>query len=390
MRSPLLGSQGTALAITAVAILIFTANVTIINAQQPLPQSTQQQQQPPTSQPAVTQNQTSLFQSTQDGFRVEVPQGWVVQDMDNTGFSLLTEVLQGYGVLAQICPEQQQALRNVGGSSCQASQDSIYIVRYPNLGARLGIASEDIIANSNNTLDNILAYEIQKLQEVGYRDIKIVNSTYTTVNFDTNTGAAARAPAKFVEITYTTDSAPNEIRTGYFISTATNVTPHNLGMITGYSILYEGNSAAETAASGSLAPTLQLAAPVTQVFDSFELIAGQEAVQAAPQAPQPEQTQETTDNNNNDENNNDENNNDENSKGGTSNCEGKVHGSGASGPCDDYDETADDKQTNSDNNDNARVHGSGAKGVNADYDETADDKQSTNKQPSCGQSESDC
>ena len=43
------------------------------------------------------------------------------------------------------------------------------------------------MANSNDTLDDILSYEIQKLQEVGYHDIKIINSSYTTVNFDINT-----------------------------------------------------------------------------------------------------------------------------------------------------------------------------------------------------------
>ncbi len=112
MRLPLLGSPATALALTAAVaiVILFTANnVTITNAQQP-------QQPQPTSQPAVTQNRTSsIFQSTEDGFRVQVPDGWVIHDMKNTGFSLLTEVLQGYGVLAQLCPEeQQQTVRNVG------------------------------------------------------------------------------------------------------------------------------------------------------------------------------------------------------------------------------------------------------------------------------------
>jgi hypothetical protein len=101
-------------------------------------------------------------------------------------------------------------------------------------------------------------------------------------------------PARLVEIAYSTNSAPNETRTGYFISTATNATAPNLGTTKGYAVFYEGNSttntaAAEittaTAASGSLAPT-PLPPAVGQVFDSFELIAAPEVAQPiAPEAP---------------------------------------------------------------------------------------------------------
>jgi hypothetical protein len=354
MRSPLLGSPITALALTAAVaiVILFTANVTLTNAQQ---------QPPPTSQPALTQNETSsssLFQSTEDGFKVRVPQGWVIRDMDNTGFSLLTEVFQGYAVLAQLCPEQQQqaAALGVGSSSnsCQASQgDIIHIIRYPNLGVRLGFTPEDFIANSNNTLDNILSYEIQKLQEVGYRDIQIVNSTYTTVNFDINTIPAATVPGKLVEMTYTTDSAPNEIRRGYFISTATDATPHNLGTITGYSIFYEGNSAADTVASDSLSPTTALLPPVRQVFDSFELVVGE----VAAQAPQTEQTQGTDETNDGDTNNNNDNGGNDNDNGGNDNDNGGnnnecvVVGRPQSSASDNCDETADDDGGNGEQTD---------------------------------------
>ena len=394
-RSPLLGFQARALALTAAVavVILFTAtNVTIINAQQQSqqPSTTSQQQQ---RAAAPTQNETSsssLFQSIEDSFKVRVPQGWVIHDMDNTGFGLLTEVFQGYGVLAQLCPEdQQQALRNVGssgGSTCQASprgEDIIHIIRYPNLGTRLGFTAQQIIANTNNTLDNILAYEIQKLHEVGYRDIQILNSTYRTVNFDINAIPAAKVPAKLVEMTYTTDSAPNEVKRGYFISTVTNATPQNMGTITGYSIFYEGNSAAEAVSSGSLTPTTQLAGAAGEVFDSFELVAAEGIAQAvaAAQATQTDQTQE----------NNDESNNDDNNGGGTSDCEGEVHGRGASGPCDDYDETADDEGTNGNNNNNndeATTHGSGASGVSDDYDETPDDERTGESRRSPGSCES--
>jgi PKD domain len=264
-----------AVAVVAIAINLFAGNVTITSAQQ----------QPLTSQRAVTQNGTTLFQSTEDSIRLEVPEGWVIHDVNNTGSAFLEESTRGYGILAQLCPQEEQlrrqgaALSNVSGSgdtaSCQGSEgDIIHIVRYPDLDTRLQV-SNNVTTNNNMTIDDILLYHMQKLQEVGYSGIEIVDSTDTTLNVanaQTNQTIAI-VPAKNVEMTYSTTSAPNETRRGYFILTAADVTPPNLGMTKGYSIFYEGNSAiAETRPSGSLAPT-SLPAPVIQVFDSFELVA---------------------------------------------------------------------------------------------------------------------
>src|SRR5215204_2344444 len=277
------------LAAVAIAIILLAADITISNEQQLTGQ-----------QAAITQNPT-LFQSARDSFRVQVPQGWVIHDVNNTGFILATEVLEGYGILAQLCPEgQQAAFSNVstGGAdnrSCQqAREELVHVIRYPNLGARLGLTSDDIFAIINrDTIPNaILAYQIQKLQEAGYRDIQIVNSTDTTINVDISTGlnnnnnaiaattatttiTTTRVPAKLVAMTYSTNLAPNETRIGYFILTATAATPRNLGMITGYSIFYEGNSVAQTVSSGSSVapPPTPFPAAARQIFGSFELIA---------------------------------------------------------------------------------------------------------------------
>jgi hypothetical protein len=301
--SPFFGFKAKAIALTAAAIVIIhlTVNVTITNAQQP-----QEQQQLSTSQPTtstVTQNGTTattrLFESTKDNFRVQPPEGWVIQDVNNTGFALAAEVTEGYGLLAELCPEeegqQQGALTNVSSSICQqqAQEKIIHIIRYPNLGARLAIAIGDV---SDNIPDSILEYEMQKLQDVGYRDINIVNSTDTTINIHYITtenvllrGEAedrdvpapeAFIPARLVEMTYSTNSAPSEMRRGYFFLAATSVTSPNLETITGYSIFYEDTSGA-TAVEQTTTPTgnLLLPAPFRQVFDSFEPIASEEAVQ---------------------------------------------------------------------------------------------------------------
>src|SRR5215204_503743 len=261
------------LAAVAIAIILLAADITISNEQQLTGQ-----------QAAITQNPT-LFQSARDSFRVQVPQGWVIHDVNNTGFILATEVLEDYGILAQLCPGGQQA-----------REELVHVIRYPNLGARLGLTSDDIFAIINrDTIPNaILAYQTQKLQEAGYRDIQIVNSTDTTINVDISTGlnnnnnnnnnaiagttattTTTRVPAKLVAMTYSTNLAPNETRIGYFILTATAATPRNLGMITGYSIFYEGNSVAQTVSSGSSVapPPTPFPAAARQVFGSFELIA---------------------------------------------------------------------------------------------------------------------
>src|SRR5918993_2675549 len=275
-----------AVAVVAIAIILLAANITITNAQQQL-----------TNQPAVIQNGTTTtsFQSTEDGIRLNVPEGWVIHDVNNTGSALLEESTQGYGILAQLCPQEEQqqqqqqevASSNVSGSnnttSCQGSEgDIIHIVRYPDLDTRIQSADNATTTTNNNnmtTIDNILSYHLQKLQEVGYSGTEIVDSADTTVNV-TNAQTdqtIAIVPAKNVEITYSTASAPNQTRTGYFILTATDATPPSLGIRKGYSIFYEGNpdtttNAETTRPSGSLTP-ISLPATVRQVFDSFELVA---------------------------------------------------------------------------------------------------------------------
>ena len=304
--SRLLVSTSTAIILTAatmIAILFAIDLTTIANAQQP-------QQQQPSNQTAAIENGT-LFQSTMDNFRVHVPQGWVIQDVNNTGSTLEAEVLQGYGVLAQLCPEgeEQQAAPDVGGngtvgstfsSMCQESEGNVVdIVRHPNLSATVGFTRDDYVSDHNNTVNAILAYQLQKLQEIGYRDIQIVNNTDTAIKVDLSTAASdmidndninaippsIRVPAKLVQMTYSTASsaAPNEIRTGYYLLTATSIASPNPDMITGYGVFYEDNSTARaaetTTPSASLAPT-PLPAPAREVFDSFELIASEEAAQA--------------------------------------------------------------------------------------------------------------
>jgi hypothetical protein len=286
IASRLLISTSMALMLTAAAITVILSStnlVTIANAQQ---------EEQPSSPPAAINNATS-FQSTNDGFRLQVPQGWIIHDVNNTASTLGMEVLEGFGILAQLCPEgegqQQGAARpNTSSSRCQGAQEEvIHIIRYPN--------TETTILPDNN----ITTYHLQKLEEVGYTNIQTVNSTETTVNLtipQTNQTAAAM-PAKLVEMTYSTTSAPDETRRGYFLLTATAATLPDLGTPKGYSILYEGSSTsaaeiATTTDSSSLPPT-PLPSVVEQIFGSFELIAAPEVAQIIAQQQEAEEGAET-------------------------------------------------------------------------------------------------
>jgi PKD repeat protein len=235
-----------------------------------------------TNQPAPVQGTTTLFQSVNDSFSIQVPDGWIIHDLDNTGSALIEERTQGYAILAQLCPEEQQRAvpsnASISITSCQGAQDVIHIIRYPDLDTRLSANNVTTTNNTMTTIDNILTYHLQKLQEVGYRSMQIVNSTDVTLNLrnpETNETMTTES-GKFVEMRYSTNAAPDDTRRGYFILTATDATAPNQGMTKGYSIFYEGNSAATaaettTVPSGSLAPT-PLPAPARQVFDSFELV----------------------------------------------------------------------------------------------------------------------
>jgi hypothetical protein len=224
------------------------------------------------------------------------------------------------------------------------------------------------------TADNLLLYHRQKLQEVGYRDIEVANSTGTTVNLtnaQTNQ-TISTVPASLVEITYSTNLAPNETREGYFILTATNATTPSLGTTKGYSIFYEGSP---TNSSNVVTPeitTTSVAAPgnliltpmpsaVAQVFDSFELIVPHKAVQTD-QTDETDETNDDTNNNNNNDDDDENNNNNNNDDDDENENDCIVVGRSQSSASDNCDETADDNGNGNNNNNNDRS--SGGNGAN--------------------------
>src|SRR5919199_1196373 len=241
-----------------IAIMTCSGSV-VVNAQQ-LP-----------GQPPIPQGENTKFQSIGHNFSISIPQGWVIQNLsDADTSSLLAEMLHGYRILAQLCP-QEQAFRGIGGTyNCNEAHDIIYINRYPNLSDEPEFAS---IANDNNNSvaanEYFLKYQITKLEELGYSDVNLTNNTGTVINVSdaTTNRTISKVPGNLVEMTYTKNSTETR---GYFLLTATNAIS-DTGIISGYDIFYEGDA-------GKM-PSGSPPQPIKQVFESFEFVKEQSSEQ---------------------------------------------------------------------------------------------------------------
>jgi hypothetical protein len=303
-----------------IVLILLGANFTTINAQT-------QDEQSVASQPSAVQS-TTEFENTDDSFRVQVPNGWIIHDVDNNDTTLEAEAVEGFGILAQICPDEGQqqvggagvtpttsapngdsfnttTSTNITNNRCQGAQEEvIHIIRYPDVVTAAEQASgvgggeegeeeeeeENSDESDSSNIGNITAYHLQKLQEVGYTNIQPINSTDATVNLilpQTNQ-TVLELPAKIVEMTYTTTSAPDETRRGYSLLTATAATLPNFETPKGYSILYEGPPIGAAAGGAAVSSSDLLPTPtphlVAAMFESFELIAAPEVAQLIEQA----------------------------------------------------------------------------------------------------------
>ncbi len=247
----------TVIATIVVLVLLFGPNIGIASAQQ--------QQQQLTSIPAVIQNGT--FQSAADGFRLQVPYGWVVQDIDNLhlpNFRVTNEA--GFFILAIICP-QLEAVQGTAAEmyNCEQSGSSVEI-----LHDRLSHRPEfEVIEDpASITPDDFLAFVIEEMQGRNYTNVQIINSTDLTINItspeDPNT-TIRTAPAKLVEMTYQLSPGLGDMRSYSILATIPeNPQPGLRQMVSGEFVTYEGP--ALTTPSGSPPP------PVQQMFQSLEFI----------------------------------------------------------------------------------------------------------------------
>jgi hypothetical protein len=245
----------TVIATIVVLVLLFGPNIGIASAQQ----------QQLTSIPAVIQNGT--FQSAADGFRLQVPYGWVVQDIDNLhlpNFRVTNEA--GFFILAIICP-QLEAVQGTAAEmyNCEQSGSSVEI-----LHDRLSHRPEfEVIEDpASITPDDFLAFVIEEMQGRNYTNVQIINSTDLTINItspeDPNT-TIRTAPAKLVEMTYQLSPGLGDMRSYSILATIPeNPQPGLRQMVSGEFVTYEGP--ALTTPSGSPPP------PVQQMFQSLGFI----------------------------------------------------------------------------------------------------------------------
>jgi hypothetical protein len=237
-----------------VVVLLFGPNAGMASAQQ----------QQLTSVPAVIENGT--FQNTADGFRMQIPYGWVVQDIDNLhlpNFLIANEA--GFFILAMICPQQEAVPGTVGTYNCEQSESSVQI-----LHDRLSHRPEfEVIEDpASITPDDFLAFVVEKMQGRNYTNIQIINSTDLTINItsaeDPNTTIGI-APAKLVEMTYQLNPVLVDMRSYSILATIPeNPQPGLRQIVSGEFVTYEGPAVATP--SGSPPP------PVQQLFQSLEFI----------------------------------------------------------------------------------------------------------------------
>jgi len=237
-------------AIAAISLLAVTVDIT--NAQT-MP-----------SIPAVILNGT--FQNTEDGFRIDVPDGWVVQNIDNLhlpNFRATNEA--GFMILAIICPQQETVLGAGGLYNCEQSDTSIEFL-YDRLGHRPEF--ESIEDPANITPDDFLTFTIEEMQGRNYTNVHVINSTDLTINITNTvdpTTTIKTIPAKLAELTYRPNLGLTDMRSYTILATIPEEpVPGLRQVLSGVSITYEGPAA--TIPSGSPPPQVQ------QMFHSLEFI----------------------------------------------------------------------------------------------------------------------
>ena len=235
-----------------VTVLVFAVSLGISDAQEI------------SSIPVVIKNGT--FENTVDGFRVQVPNGWVVQDIDNLHLpNYLTANEAGFLTLAIMCP-QQEAVPIIGGLySCEQSESSVEIA-HDRLGHRPEF--EPIENPISITPNDFLAFIVEEMQGRNYTNIHIINRTDLIINITSSEDpdtAIRTAPAKLVEMTYQPNLGLPDLRSYTILATIPeNPVPGLRQVLSGNSITYEGP--AVTTPSGNPPSAVQ------QIFQSLEFI----------------------------------------------------------------------------------------------------------------------
>jgi hypothetical protein len=195
---------------------------------------------------AIAQGNRS-FESEEGDFRLQIPQGWVVQDHD-----IVQDPNSNSETVAELCLENEALPALGGGYNCEAAAftDMIVIDRWSDLQSMPEFQSEP---STNITTNDLVALWIKYLQNNSISQIKIENNT------DINEFR------KIVDMTY------------QGIEKAGTVTPfddYTYGMKTYLMfVLSQDRNTGYTIINNRFMEDPRQQSPVLQeVFDSFELV----------------------------------------------------------------------------------------------------------------------
>ena len=270
---PYLHLSNNSLMLTTSIIAIMLAAILIVMSMAAFPTtsaSTIPQQQLIPSQVEYSNN---YYQNAMDGFRVQIPKGWVIYDLDNAGVAALGLAEQlGYELLAVLCP-QDQALPAVGGGyRCPIESNPlttfVSIFRYSNLYDRREFAPV-IEQNKTINISDLFAFHIQRTEEGGVTNIQIQktglkNNNMTTINVvdPTTNQTVETAPIMVAEFSY----GPPELASSAYLSSKRDLVllalsnDTNTGFVVD-PILQQENETLST-----------LPLPEQQILDSFALV----------------------------------------------------------------------------------------------------------------------
>jgi hypothetical protein len=163
----------------------------------------------PTTVGSEIDNSEGTIYTSPDGFRLQVPSGWVIWDGDNTmPGAVSSEKSQGLGMLAELCPQTGAMPQIGGGYVCSPSEEQsrVSIFSYANLTSRPEFAS--IVSSGQNiTISDFVALWIQQSTTEGQSVSRheVTENEERTVNlFDAATNRTVEgitAPAQWVQLT---------------------------------------------------------------------------------------------------------------------------------------------------------------------------------------------
>jgi hypothetical protein len=226
----------------------------------------------------------NIFHSNTDGFRVQVPTEWIIEDINN---SRSAELPEAFPLLAELCP-QSGAVPQIGGTLiCTESEDAprLTIHSAPNLTSRPEFAS--IVGQGQDiTISDLTAYWIEfstgsgggAAATTGYEVLENEERTVNIIDSATNQTTGTTVAAQWIRI------QTGEESDDFFGFSTTQLTTSALIVLspdanTGYFITPTGRYAVDE----GLPPEQE------EILDSFELLSTATAGTTATSPPTPQQ-----------------------------------------------------------------------------------------------------